>query len=155
MNDCQFHWVILLIGCVMGCVTPSLAAAMPLRELAKGHLSGIAESKNQVIKEQSEWEKYWAHHTGSASPAPKIPKVDFAKEMVIAATMGRQHTGGFSIEITRVEEKDGKLQITIKRTSPKPGGITIQALTAPFCFVVVGKSGLKPEFIEDKQPDAK
>ena len=82
--------------------------------------------------------------------ADKLPAVDFTKEMVILITMGRQHTGGYSVEITKAEDAAGKLKIYVNRREPAPGAFTLQVLTAPFHAVALPRSGLKPEFIEVK-----
>ena len=74
-------------------------------------------------------------------------------DAVVVATMGTRRTGGYSIEIRNVAPTDKTLRISLKQTSPPPDAITVQALTAPFHFVAVPKSDLKPEFVE--APDQK
>jgi hypothetical protein len=54
-----------------------------------------------------------------------------------------------------VEAKDKTLKISVKNSSPPPDAMTIQALTAPFHFVAVPKSNLKPEFVEAKPAEKK
>ena len=126
---------------------------MPARSLAKGAFSGIKEAKQELIKDAAQWEKLWKQHALSANSGEKTPSVDFSKEMVIVATMGVKRTGGYAIEIVGVEVADQSLKISVKQSSPPPGALTIQALTAPFHFVAVPKSDLKPEFVE--APDQK
>ena len=70
--------------------------------------------------------------------------------MVIFVAMGRQRTGGYSIEVANVEVVDQKLKISFKRKSPPPGAMATMALTAPFHIVAVPKSDLKAEFVEAK-----
>jgi hypothetical protein len=70
--------------------------------------------------------------------------------MVIAVTMGTRPTGGHKVEITRVEETSGRLEVSVKQTSPPKGAMTIQMLTAPFHFVAVPRSERKVEFVELK-----
>jgi hypothetical protein len=70
--------------------------------------------------------------------------------MVIAVTMGRRSTGGYSIEITRVERVGNRLRVEVTRTAPPRGAMTIQALTAPFHFVAVPASDLPVRFVEKK-----
>ena len=131
---------------LLGCVAPGPAGA-PIRNLAKGAFSGIQEPKQEVIKDKATWQGIWTQH---AKAGEKIPEADFTKEMVLLVTMGQQRTGGYAIEIVRVELAGDRLRISVKRTSPPPDAMTIQALTAPFQIVAVAKSDLKPEFVEVK-----
>ncbi len=128
------------------------AESLPLRKIAKGALSGIAEARQEVIKDQAAWERWWTKHAVKGNSLETIPTIDFSKEMVIAVTMGRRNTGGHSIEITTAETAGQQLKISVRRTSPPPGAMVMQALTAPFHFVSVPKSDLPPEFVEVKPP---
>jgi hypothetical protein len=133
-----------------GCVSPSAAAQLPIRTLAKGSFSAIQEPKTELIKDQASWEKVWQKHSASSKPAPEVPKVDFSKEMVVLVTMGRKNSGGYSIEVAGAEKAADKLKVTLNKKTPERGSMTIQALTAPFHFVAVPKSDLKTEFVETK-----
>jgi hypothetical protein len=133
---------------------PAMAESMPMRTLAQGAFGGIQLPKREVIKDAAAWEKLWAQHAAPTRGGER-PQVDFSKEMVILVTMGRQTTGGYAIEITKVEPDREHLRIMIKRTSPPPDAMTIQALTAPFHIVAVPRSDLEPRFIEGKLPERK
>lgn len=148
MHAVQSLFVCLLSVGLFGCVSIKGAQPLPIRSLAKGAFSGIREARQEVINDAAHWEKLWNQHGTSTGSAEKIPAVDFSKEMVIVATMGTRRTGGYSIEIVRVAPTGKTLSIAIKQGSPPPGAITIQALTAPFHFVAVPRSDLKPEFVE-------
>ena len=138
----------LLFVSLFGCLNAHGAQPLPIRSLAKGAFSGIKAARQEVVRGAGQWETLWKQHSTSAGSVEKIPAVDFSKEMVIAATMGEQRTGGYSIEIVRVEPKGTTLSIAVRLSSPPPGAITIQALTAPFHFVAVPRSDLKAEFVE-------
>ena len=150
MNVIQSLLVGLFFVCLFNCVNANDARSLPIRSLAKGALSGIKEAKQEVIRDAAAWERFRKQHSISEQSAERIPPVDFSKEMIVAATMGTKRTGGYTIEIVRVEPTEKSLKIFVKRTSPPPGALTIQALTAPFHFVAVPKSDLKPEFVEAK-----
>ena len=153
MNVIQSLLIGLFFVCLFNCVNANDRSLL-IRSLAKGALSGIKEAKQEVIRDAAAWERFRKQHSISEQSAERIPPVDFSKEMIVAATMGTKRTGGYTIEIVRVEPAGKSLQIFVKQTSPPPGALTIQALTAPFHFVAVPKSDLKPEFVEDK-PAAK
>lgn len=124
-----------------------------VRSLAKGAFGGIQDARQEVITDPQTWEELWRTHAVHSTPPPKLPEVDFTQEMVIVATLGRQRTGGYAIEVAGVEVAGGELKIAIRRTSPPPGAMAIQALTAPFHFVAVPRSELKPVFVERKAPE--
>jgi hypothetical protein len=130
-----------------GCLSAAAAEALPIRTLAKGAFGGIQEPRQEIIQDKAAWEKVWAKHAGEGRAPGSLPEVDFSKDMVILVTMGRKNTGGYGIQITQVEPVGNKLQISVKRTNPPPGAMTIQALTAPFHMVAVPRSDLVPEFV--------
>ena len=138
----------LSLACLIQCFAASGAQPPPLRSLKKGAFSGIHEAKQEIVKSADAWEKLWKQHVTATGESDKIPAVDFSKEMVVVATMGTKRSGGYSIEIVDVIASDKTLKISVKKTSPPPDAMTIQALTAPFHFVAVPMSKLKPEFVE-------
>ena len=148
MNIIQTVGIGLSLACLLDCLTANGAQTFPIRSLKKGAFSGIREAKEEVVKSADAWEKLWKQHSTAVGQSEKIPAVDFSKEMVVVATMGTKRTGGYSIEIVGAEAKDKTLKISVKKSSPPPDAMTIQALTAPFHFVAVPKSNLKPEFVE-------
>ena len=154
MNLIQTIGIAASLACLFNCVTANGAQSLPIRSLKKGAFSGIREVKQEVVKSADAWEKLWKQHA-AAGESDKIPAVDFSKEMVVVATMGTKRTGGYTIEIEGVEAKGKTLNISVKKTSPPPDAMTIQALTAPFHFVAVPKSDLKPEFLEAKPAEKK
>ena len=145
---------VIMLG-VFACVTASSEDSIPIRSIARGGFSGIQEPKQEVITDRKIWEQFWSKHSRLMKPATALPEVDFTKEMVIAVTMGTKRTGGYAVEVVSVEAIDKKLKITVKQSSPPPGAMTIQALTAPFHFVAVPRSGLKPEFVVEAKPASK
>jgi hypothetical protein len=124
------------------------AEAGRVKTLAQGAFSAIYEPELKVIKDAAEWADFWKKHSARKAEPDPAPKVDFEKEMVIAATLGRRNTGGYKIEIERVREEDKKLKVLIRKSSPPKGAMTIQSLTAPFHFVAAPRSELKPELVE-------
>jgi PrcB C-terminal len=153
MNLIQTAILSVSLACLLSCVAADGGRSLKIRSLAKGALSRIKEAKQEVIRDAAAWDKFWKQHSVSAASAEKMPVVDFSKEMVIAVTMGTKRTGGYTMEILRVEPTEKSLKIFVKETSPPPGALTIQALTAPFHFIAVPKSDLKLEFVETKRAE--
>ena len=46
--------------------------------------------------------------------------------------MGERATGGYEIEITRVERADSQLRVYQRSRDPEPGAMVIQMLTQPY-----------------------
>ncbi len=138
---------VLALVCI-GYAEAGPAESLPIRSLAKGAFSSIQDPRQEVVKDQASWEKFWAAHTVRTRDPKRCPEVDFSKEMVIAVTLGKQRSGGYSVEITEVKPSHAKLSITVTTTKPVKGRMSIQALTAPYHLVAVPKSDLEPIFQE-------
>ena len=108
-----------------------------VKTLAKGTFSGIQEPTQTVVTNQAQWTDLWAKHVAQKTPQPPAPEVNFDKETVIFVTLGRKNSGGYGVEITGVRRSGNTREILVSTTDPKPGGLTIQALTAPFHIVAV------------------
>jgi hypothetical protein len=130
-----------------GCQSVAAPGPRAMRTVAKGAVSGITETKQEIIRDATAWETIWRQHCRRAKPAEPPPDINFGTDMVIVATLGTRQTGGYAIEIASVEETEGLLRITVKRTAPPKGAMTIQVITAPFHMVTVPRSDRKPEFV--------
>lgn len=128
----------------------------PWREIASGSQSNIEKASRQVIQSQEEWRKWWERHNAveefiDGETVPKQPpKVDFDKETVLAATLGRRSTGGYSIRFTEIDREGNALTATLQITSPGPDDLVTMALTSPFAVIAVPKHTGSVEFIEKK-----
>ncbi len=73
--------------------------------------------------------------------------------MVIAVFSGEKRTGGYGIEITRVEEnfEKGLLEVFFFETHSSPGSIVIQALTQPYHIVKLETVDIPVVFITSNQ----
>ncbi|HWQ93220.1 MAG TPA: protease complex subunit PrcB family protein [Clostridia bacterium] len=143
---------IVLAACVvfLGCGYGADAKPVRFRTIAKGGFSGIAVAQESIIKDQDAWAMLWKRHKLDRTREGGIPEIDFTREMVAVVTMGRQRTGGYAVEIVRVEAMADRLRIHVRRRTPPPGDMTIQALTAPFHFAALPKSEANVEFVTSR-----
>jgi len=126
--------VLLLAACAVragGDVT-TVGMAVPFSTLAKGFVSGMHEPAQIVIRSQDEWVAVWGRHTRAHAQPPSAPPVDFSREMVVGIFMGQRGTGGYEIEITRVERADSQLRVYYRSKDPEPGAMVTQMLTQPY-----------------------
>ena len=144
MKAYPWFLALMIFACV---VVEGSGEDVPFRKLDQGAYSGITEATNRVIRAEGDWEKLWKRHGALRVPPEPAPAVDFEKEMVVAVLMGQKPTGGHAVEIKRIEATASRLRITVERNEPGPDAIVTQALTAPFHFVAVRRSELKPEFV--------
>jgi hypothetical protein len=128
------------------------AGQVPFITLDKGGSSGIRERKFVVVKTEQEWAELWRAHASVVIPPRERPSVDFNNEMVVAAFLGEQRNGGFTVEITRIEENSekNKLNVFWRETKPLAGGMTSQALTQPYHVVKNKKLESTVTFVSEK-----
>jgi len=125
-----------------------------IRTIARGTFSGLQEPMQLAVTNQSQWTELWARHSVRNEPRTPAPEIDFSKETILLVTLGQQRTGGYSVEITGVEQQEGKTVVLVSTREPKPGGLNIQVLTAPFHIVAVPKIRGEPAFKEARKPSA-
>jgi hypothetical protein len=123
----MFH--VLLLTTLLSIVPGS--APMSFTTLHRGTNSQIDTARTVVIRKAADWPALWREHAGDTKP----PAVDFAKAMVIAVFAGMRPTGGYAVEITQIESRDGGVVVTYRERRPSPEDIVTQALTAPFHIV--------------------
>ena len=141
--------VSLAVLLASGPACSAFGAAVLFSTLAKGLQSGVREPIQLVIRTRAEWAAFWARHArGSAAPPP----VDFSRDMVVALFMGERGTGGYEIEITRVERVESGLVVQYRRTSPDPGAMLSQALSQPFHLVKLPRNDGPVIFVAEGSP---
>lgn len=65
----------------------------------------------------------------------EVPKVDFAKNQVVALFLGTKNTGGYGISVDKVDEQTD--QILVYKKEVTPSGMATMALTNPFVIVQI------------------
>lgn len=134
----------ILVGLPLSVCEAGNAIRIPFVTVDKGSRSGVRERKFVVIKTNQEWEALWRAHRSGTSPDKPAPAFDIQSEMIVAVFAGEKKTGGYGIEIKRVEE-DGaarSLNAFVTETSPPPKAIVTQALTQPYHIVKLRKVDL-------------
>lgn len=104
--------------------------------LGKAQTSEHQEEKNYVVNTGEEWSKLWGKITGPTARAMPVP-VDFEKETVIAVFQGQRSSAGYTIEVTKILQVNGKLEVFVTETSPGDSCVTAQVITAPYHLVKI------------------
>lgn len=123
-----------------------LVKSLEFTTIEKGFFSGFTKRKNWVIKTQEQWLKLWNMHTSTRIPHPPSPVIDFTKNMVLAVFIGQKPTGGFSVEIIRVEKKEDTIVVFFRETKPSPDAEVTAVLTQPYHIIKIKKTDLPVVF---------
>jgi hypothetical protein len=108
--------------------------------------SGLATARREVIRDAAGWSRLWAEIHAGRTPAPELPAVDFAREMLIAVATGTRPSGGFSIQVTGVTTHGDTLEVAVLERCPESDAIVTLALTQPVEVVRVAKLAQTPTF---------
>jgi len=104
------------------------------------------EAESLVIKNLRNWTELWNSLGHSALP----PEINFDEWMILAVFQGEKSTGGYSIEINKITEKENAIEISVIETSPGRGCMVTLAFTSPFQVVKVQKSDKEVVFTTEK-----
>lgn len=129
---------VILILLLLGCAAKT-DGDIGFSTVARGDdAPGITSRINEVITDPISFERFWSGIYSGRDPIPDMPKIDFARDMVIAVSPGRMLTGGYDAEIVLVQDKGKKLDVTILLT--RPSGAATETLTQPHHIIKLKKS---------------
>jgi len=124
------------------------------RVVESGAHSNIVESTRKVIQTEGDWRDWWQRHNtvtefidGQVSERPP-PAVDFSRETVLVATLGRRSSGGYAIEFNDVRYAGGTVIAVLKTKAPGPEEMVTMALTAPYAIIAIPRHEGPIEFRE-------
>lgn len=86
-----------------------------------------------------------------ARAVPDLPAAA-ADRVYVAAFQGEQRTGGYGIQITRVERDGDRLLVHATFAAPPPGSLVTQVITSPVHVVSIAKAeatGLRTAILLD------
>ena len=119
--------------------------------ISRSSYGGHTEEKEYVIKDNTEWTNFWGVAYSSLSPQPEIPAINFEEEMVIAVFQGIRPSGGYSIKITQILEKENFIEVSVEETIPSPGSATVTVITNPSHIVKTERSDKEVIFIKSTE----
>lgn len=126
---------------------PNSAHQVSFQTIAMGSRSGVRQPLQIVLRTQDEWAALWQKHIAGEINSQPLASIDFNKDLVAAVFLGEKATGGYDVEIVRIERSGTALVIDYREKAPPTGGIVTQALTQPFHIVkVLAASNLTASF---------
>lgn len=111
------------------------AVAIPYQLVAQGPHSGIATRQFVVVDRAEQWRSLWQDHRGSRNA--RAPDINFDRYRLVAIFMGEQRSGGYSIDVQRIEKRDEAVWIKLREQTPAPDQMVTMALTQPFVMVKI------------------
>lgn len=109
-------------------------------------VGGVTDRINEVITDQAVFEGFWNSAYSGKKPIPEAPKIDFTSEMVIAVSPGPRPTGGYDVQIVKVEDTGTTLEVTVIVKKPPPDTFVIEVFTQPYRLVKLPKKDLPVVF---------
>jgi hypothetical protein len=124
-----------LAGVCVALLATAMQAPAP-RTIEKGDQSNVDSAMQALVRTDAEWTALYRKHNFDRQP----PKVDFAREMVVAVFMGSRSTAGYTTSILTAMEVKGVLVVRYNEAMPKAGMMTAQIITAPYHIVGIPKA---------------
>ena len=124
-----------LLGCAVELNLSEVPSGEKLFVLAEGRFpeSGVfTKRQSKVISTQEEYATELAIYTETAPL-----KIDFKKGRVLLVDMGRRSSGGYTVRVASVVEKDNWVVANVELVMPGPNCIVTMALTNPYQFVFI------------------
>ena len=115
--------------------------SVSFQTIERGHQSGMVEPLRVVARNTAEWEALWRKHNAFRSHQPKLPVINFNREIVIGVFLGNRSTGGYEVEIVNISRDDGMFAVSFIEKTPPRNGMVIQSLTQPFHLVRASAEG--------------
>lgn len=110
--------------------------------------SGIPDSQRVVIRDPAAWRQYWTAVNQPFVPAPAVPDVDFAREMILLVSMGTRPSGGFVIRIDSAMTDAQQVRVQVTQIVPGRGCLVPAVVTRPVDLARVPATPLPVSFAE-------
>jgi len=139
--------LLLFFALTISCKSQKTTITIENMELLKdGWYSTMDDYGTQIIKTQKELNAFYTKINRSRKGRVSVPKVDFEKEMVLIACMGKQ-TGMLPPSLSIKDET--KKAISVSITSEKDGEGDKTYISSPFCIYKIPQTDKEIEFIKE------
>ncbi|MBQ5948439.1 hypothetical protein [Massilia sp. ST3] len=127
---------------------PKDGEPVAFRSVAKEAFSGVGAAREVVIKDQAAWSALWAEHTRNRTPAPPLPEVDFASQMLVGVFSGDRGNGCIETSVLRTVARGGKLVVEYEERDITAVAICMAVVSQPMQVVAVDRIDEKVEFVK-------
>lgn len=108
----------------------------------EGSMSNIDYQTALVIESEEEMQHQFATINRTRKPGLKLPVVDFKKEVLIFAYAGRHNSGGYSVDVSKVNNEDDQIHFYFTIQQPQSDMVSM-SLTSPFKIIRVERDDKK------------
>ena len=123
---------------------------------------GIAEPLRLVVRDRDAWLDVWKRihrpdpNRGPYPEPPPLPEIDFSREMIVVAGMGRRPSSAYAIVIDSAYERDDRLEVVVRSVENRKGCGAYMIIIAPVDIVRLPKTERSVVFREiEVVPDCK
>jgi hypothetical protein len=125
---------------------------------------GIWDQLRLVIRDRDAWVDVWRRihrhdpYRGPNPEPPPLPEIDFSREMLVVASMGRRPSSAYAIIVdgAYAYERDYRLEIAVRSVENRKGCFAAGVMTAPIDIVRLPKTDRSVIFRETEVvPDCK
>ncbi len=124
---------------VLSFVLSACAAPSPqsFDVIHSGTQTGIRANGSQanVVTDRFELEELFKQITSRQLPAPEVPKVDFAKDIVIYVARDPKPSGGYSLKVRSVKCDSGVMKVDLQEVNPQGNANQAQMITQPYVLL--------------------
>jgi len=113
--------------------------------------SGLNDSVRTVVRDSAAWQQLWDRVNAPYVPKPPRPDVDFHREMIVVAAIGREPSGGYDVVIDSAAEDTSSIEVVVRRTIPGERCLTTAAVTQPVDLAKIPASDKPVRFREREQ----
>jgi hypothetical protein len=92
-----------------------------------------------VIRDGDEWRDVWKTIFEPSFRKPRLPEIDFSREMVVVVGLGERPSSGYKILIDSAYERDDQLEIGVFSESPGHNCVALTVMTQPVDIAVLPK----------------
>jgi hypothetical protein len=93
-------------------------------------------STKRKFDSRQEWNAFWQAETQHEAPVSFDPN----RETAVVIFLGQRNTGGYSVKIDSITERNGQVIVNYQVMEPAPGQPVTQALTTPGIVVTIPKT---------------
>jgi hypothetical protein len=125
---------------------------------------GIWDQLRLVVRDREVWVDVWKRihwldpYRGPYPEPPPLPEIDFSREMVVVAAMGRRPSSAYAVVIDSAHayERNYRLEIIVRSVENRKGCAAFAVMTAPIDIVRLPKTDRSVIFRETEVvPDCK
>lgn len=106
----------------------------------KNQIGGKKEKSILIITNYEEFNSLITSLNIDEEEFGKLLSIDLEKYNLVAAFMGEKNTGGYDIDVDKVNFFSTKVEVSFKEIVPEKNAMVTMAFTSPYVFVAVPKN---------------